>query len=176
MNQTQSLTNSINRLSQDEMARLRTALETLDLFLMSAPETFRCFVSKSSASSTFLRTTPAATRLLRVLGPEAFGLASVLISLGLQAVANDEQTGWTPRRKIGETFLTLLQANPFVFLLLAGIQVFFPGRYEAFRAAAFGSNRYYDAIANNIVYFGGKRFTAWSLDQGAFSRLLDKIG
>ncbi len=149
---------NVSCLTCDEMDRLKIVLDHLLKHSIKAP-TWRV-VSVKGASN---RVAPGARMLVKKLGPEAFDLFSVLVSVGIDAYKDSKRTDLTGPQKIGRTSLNILLAATGLELVFFGVSVMYPDKVDYMKNWLFDQGSpHINWISNQIVKIGGQSFQNWS--------------
>lgn len=150
----------ISQMTDEEIERLKNLLQAVASEAIKAPSWHVVHVQKTSSS--YWRRAPGAKKLLEKLGPESFGLFGALLSLGIEAHTNGGRSDLSGSQKIGRASLDLLLSVTPLGLVAAGASILWPKKTEEFKTALVSKNRATEAMADQIVKFGGKRFQEWS--------------
>lgn len=153
----------ISHLSDENLARLRNLLAEVSKQMVDAPN-WKIIKVRMNSGRVYYRRAPGAAKLEPVLGPEFFRMFSALLDTGIQAYEDSRRTDLGGAQKLGRTSLALLAGVvPPLGLVLLGAKILFPTATDNFTAALFSTrDPLVDALANAIVWAGGRRFREWS--------------
>ena len=151
----------VSHLSDTEIQSLQNFLQALAGKAIEAP-TWHHIVYVQTKTGSYWRSAPGAQKLLEKLGPESFKLFGSLLSLGIEAYQNSQNSGMSPNQKMGRAFLDLLLTTTPLGLVSTGASIIWPEQTEQFKSQMFAPNPVTNYLADQIVKFGGKQFQDWS--------------
>jgi hypothetical protein len=116
----------------------------------------------------YVRAAPGAKRIVDVLGKESFQLFGAFLAVGLQAYEDSQRSDLDGAQRLGRASTALLTAAvgaefPPLGILLIGLAIAFPDKYDAITAAAFTDrDPVVQWLGGVIVKVGGKPFQQWA--------------